>query len=45
MVRNQVRIQAEYETMTHKTSQMDRTETHSNYIRNKPKRPVLAKNI
>ena len=45
MVRNQVRIQAKYETMTCTTSQVDRTETHSNYIRNKPKRPVLVKNI
>ena len=42
MVRNQVRIQAKYETTTR---QLDHTETYSNYIRNKPKRPVLAKNI
>ena len=45
MVRNQARVQVRYEVMIRETSQVDRTQTYSNYIRNKPKRPVSVKNI
>ena len=45
MVRNQVRVQVRYEVTTCRTSQTDHTKSHSNYIKNKPKRPITAKNI
>ena len=45
MVTNQVRVQVRHEITTRETSQIDRIEIYSNYIRNKPQRPVSAKSI
>ena len=45
MVRNQVRVQVRYGITTRETSWTDCTEMYSNYIKNKPKRPVSAKSI
>ena len=43
MVRHEVRVQVRYKVMTEKTSWIDHTKIHSNYITNKPQRPVTAK--
>ena len=45
MVRNQVRVRVRYAVTIRETSWVDRTETYSNYIGNKSKRPVSAKSI
>ena len=45
MVRNQVKVQVRYEVMTQETRWVDHTQTHSNYIRSKPIRPVSVENI
>ena len=43
MVRHKVRVQVRYGVTTEETSQIDRTKIHSNYIGNKPERPVTVK--
>ena len=43
MVRHQVRVQVRYGVMTKVTSRIDHTEIHSNYIGNKPQKPVTVK--
>ena len=45
MVRNQVRNQVRYDTMTQKTSQTDHITTYSNYIEIKLDKSVTAKTI
>ena len=45
MVRNQVRVRVRYKVKTQETSRVDRIQTHSNCIENKPKRPVTAESI
>ena len=43
MVRKQVRVEVRYGITTKETSWIDRTKTYSNYMGNKPQRPVTAK--
>ena len=45
MIRNQVRVQVRYKVTIRETSQIDHIKTYSNYIRNKPTRPVSAKGV
>ena len=43
MVRDQVRVQVRYAVTIRQTNRVD--QIYSNYIRNKPKRPVPVKSI
>ena len=43
MVRKQVRVEVRYGITTKETSRIDHTETYSNYMGNKPQRPVTVK--
>ena len=43
MVRHQVRVQVRYEVTIRKTSWTANTKIHSNFIGNRPRRPVTVK--
>ena len=45
MVRNQVRFRVRHEITIYETSRTDRTEIHSNYIKNQVKKASSAKSI